>query len=1024
MSSHFRTFLAHSSRAKTITRRRWSRLNRLFRLEDKITPTPTPLYPNLEVYRADMPADGSTMTVDANHDIRYTTGLSNYGVGPFDLRADGAIINNPDGTESIVTNQRVYLDDNNNGYYDPYNATTNPNGDNKSGTSYIEQLAGTFTYHPTHGHMHFDQFAIGRLRLRPADNSLGAVVATGPKTSFCLEDLGVLIDPNTNQPVNLPGRPSSGQYSCAATFEGISIGWRDIYSSGLDGQYIDVTNIPNGNYWLEIECDYANHIQETNETDNISRAQIVISNQPATGFLVMSATPVGAQQAPTDHVDFAFNQAVGSFPVSAVTFTGPPGQTPIAVSSVQMLDAAHARVNFSSQGAIGTYNMTLDPTQITNASGKKLDQNNNGTGGEVGDGYTDIFAIPAPNVQQVSPSGSTAAPVGSVRVTYNRPMSSATFTTADILSFTGPGGDLLGTITGVTPVTSGGQSTAFDISFTSVSNPGAYAMVIGPEVQDPNGNFVDQNNNGIPHETADQFTTTFTIPVAGVVGPDTFGYTSVNVPLQSLEILNTTGAQSLTFSNTDDGNVSIPLGTNSFNFYGQTYTGSNQLYVGTNGMVTFGQGSNAYTNGNLANGLTYNSTTIYPPTIAPLWSDLIKGTGSPQALYRLDDLNGDTIPDRLIIEWNQVWHYSSSPSGITFQAVLQLNTGNTPGQMLFNYPDLDTGDGNSNGASATVGIRANGQGASNLQISLNGSGTQVGANKAILVSVPTVSSISRLDPNPASDGIIHYQVTFSNGVTGVDSADFAVTTTGNIAMATVIGVMPTADAKVWQVLVDTHTGSGTVRLDLVDNDSIISTSGAKLGGAGLLNGDYKSGEVYTIVQQPPKVFYVAYQDDSAQRSRIDNIRVTFDHPVTFAGAPEAAFQIVGPNGPIALSVDTSLGTMEQTVAKLTFSPGPGVEFGSLMDGNYTLKVIASQVNTAGVALDGDGNGTGGDDYTTSFYRLFGDITGDRSVATNDFTAFRAAFNSSVNVIAFDFNNDGAVSASDFVAFSQRFNSSI
>src|SRR5207302_8890402 len=123
-----------------------------------------------------------------------------------------------------------------------------------------------------------------RLRIRPADNSLGAVVAVGPKTSFCLEDLG-------NTYTTLPGHPATGQYTCATSFEGISVGWRDIYSSGLDGQYINVSNVPNGNYWLDIECDYANHIQETNENDNISRSMITIGNQPATGFLVLSATP-------------------------------------------------------------------------------------------------------------------------------------------------------------------------------------------------------------------------------------------------------------------------------------------------------------------------------------------------------------------------------------------------------------------------------------------------------------------------------------------------------------------------------------------------------------------------------------------------------------------------------------------------------------------------------------------------------------------------------------------------------------
>src|SRR5262249_50744856 len=155
--------------------------------------------------------------------------------------------------------------------------------------------------------------------------------------------------------------------------------------------------------------------------------------------------------------------------------------------------------------------------------------------------------------------------------------------------------------------------------------------------------------------------------------------------------------------------------------------------------------------------------------------------------------------------------------------------------------------------------------------------------------------------------------------TGVDPSDFSLTTTGDISGATVTGVMPTADPKVWQMLVDTHIGGGTVRLNLVDNDSIISLSGARLGGAGLLNGDFAAGEVYTIVQQPPQVFSVTFGDGSAQRSQVKSIQVAFDHPVVFTDTPNNTFQIIGPNGQINVAVDTSLSDPEQTIAKLTFS---------------------------------------------------------------------------------------------------------
>ncbi|MFL5328737.1 MAG: lysyl oxidase family protein [Gemmataceae bacterium] len=988
-----------TSCGNSLRKYRRSRLS-VTQLEVRINPA-GPMLPNLQIYQPDMPT--GTVTVNSNHEIRFTTSLTNAGMGAFDLRADGAVINNADGTQSIVTNQRIYNDDNNNGKYDPYNASTNPTGDK----TYNEQLAGTFSYHPTHGHMHFNEFAIARLRIRGPGNSLGDVVAVGPKTSFCLEDLG--------QPYpTLPGSPTSAVYFCAASYEGISVGWKDVYSSGLDGQFINVMNIPNGDYWLEIEADYANHVQETNETDNISRSMITISNQPATGFLVLSSTPTGGQSTPQSYVDFFFNQAVDSttFTPAAVSMTGPPGQTNIPITSITMISSVQFRANFASQSSIGTYNITLNPALIKNTAGQKLDQNNNTVGGEVGDSFTSIFTITAPSITSASPAGTTAAPVSSVRLTYNRPMVSSTFTVADIVSFTGPGGtNLLSSITNVSPVTAGGLSTQFDVLFSPVSNPGAYVLVIGSNIQDTYGNLVDQNNNGIPNEPADSYTNAFTIPVAGTYGPDAFGYTAKATTYQYVAM---TGAAGITYTNTDDESRALNLGTDTFNFYGTSYTGNTSVFASTNALISFGAADSSYNN-------DLGLPTLAEPVIAALWDDWIIGSATPQVQYLIRDTNGDLINDQLVIEWNQIRHYSTTTGGISFQAVLELNTGNRPGKIVFNYQDLSQGIAQfDNSASATVGLRSNPAMNSTLAVSVDSNNHPlIGDGKAILLSVPSVASITRLDPNPADDGQMHFQVNFSDGVTGVDPTDFTVTSTGGISGAGIAGVVATADPKVWQVIVDSGIGSGTLKVNLIDNDSIISIAGAKLGGAGLINGDYKSSEVYTVVQQAPEVFHLAYGTGAAQRSRVYQIQVAFDHPVTFLNPsnPETAFQVVGPNGPVTVAVNPNLGDAEQTVCMLTFS-GTSTEFGSLKDGKYTLTILANQVNTAGVAFDGNGDGVGGDNYVTHFHRLFGDSNGDGAVDQMDYLAFRDTVGGGPND-AFDFQQNGDVNQADYLEFRNR-----
>jgi hypothetical protein len=139
--------------------------------------------------------------------------------------------------------------------------------------------------------------------------------------------------------------------------------------------------------------------------------------------------------------------------------------------------------------------------------------------------------------------------------------------------------------------------------------------------------------------------------------------------------------------------------------------------------------------------------------------------------------------------------------------------------------------------------------------------------------------------------------------------------------------------------------------------------------------------------------------------------------------------LTGPNGPVTLSVDLSGSSSIWTVAKLTFS-GANTDFTSLKDGRYNLSIFASQVSDlAGNAFDGDGNGTGGDDYTlvgdpatNKLFRHFGDSNGSGTVDAIDFGAFLAAFGT--NNSTFDFDGGGTVDAVDFGQFVSRFGTGI
>ena len=111
---------------------------------------------------------------------------------------------------------------------------------------------------------------------------------------------------------------------------------------------------------------------------------------------------------------------------------------------------------------------------------------------------------------------------------------------------------------------------------------------------------------------------------------------------------------------------------------------------------------------------------------------------------------------------------------------------------------------------------------------------------------PWVVSSLRADANPTNAASVHFTVTFSEPVTGVDTSDFTLTTSG-ITGAAISGVSGVSGSSVYTVTVSTgSSGTGTLRLNVVDNDSILDGVGQPLGGVSAGNGNYSSGETYSV----------------------------------------------------------------------------------------------------------------------------------------------------------------------------------
>ncbi|CAG5896501.1 unnamed protein product [Menidia menidia] len=114
-------------------------------------------------------------------------------------------------------------------------------------------------WHSCHQHYHsMDAFSNYDL----LDVVTGRKVAEGHKASFCLEDTGC--DPGFRR-----------RYACTTHTQGLSPGCHDTYAANIDCQWIDITDVPPGNYILKVTVNPNFHVQESDFSNNVVRCEIM-----------------------------------------------------------------------------------------------------------------------------------------------------------------------------------------------------------------------------------------------------------------------------------------------------------------------------------------------------------------------------------------------------------------------------------------------------------------------------------------------------------------------------------------------------------------------------------------------------------------------------------------------------------------------------------------------------------------------------------------------------------------------------
>jgi hypothetical protein len=146
--------------------------------------------------------------------------------------------------------------------------TTNAEEKNIERAHVDETSSGELVYSAGDGHHHWHLQKIASYSLWNASKT--AEVAPAQKVGFCLDDsqhVETSIGPSS--PVYsdnvAPFREFCQRYRPNATslFEGISVGWRDVYDSSLAFQWVDLSNVLPGEYWLREDVNRLGFVKET-----------------------------------------------------------------------------------------------------------------------------------------------------------------------------------------------------------------------------------------------------------------------------------------------------------------------------------------------------------------------------------------------------------------------------------------------------------------------------------------------------------------------------------------------------------------------------------------------------------------------------------------------------------------------------------------------------------------------------------------------------------------------------------------
>ncbi|MFE7511882.1 lysyl oxidase family protein [Streptomyces sp. NPDC057540] len=139
---------------------------------------------------------------------------------------------------------------------------------------------GTMEWDPRPGHVHWHFTDFASYRLLKADKK--EAVRSG-KEAFCLANTDAVdyTVKNANwHPYNTDLSTACGQENSISVREVLDVGSGDTYTQDLPGQSFDITDVPNGTYYIQVLANPAKRLKETSLDNNSALRKVVLGGTP------------------------------------------------------------------------------------------------------------------------------------------------------------------------------------------------------------------------------------------------------------------------------------------------------------------------------------------------------------------------------------------------------------------------------------------------------------------------------------------------------------------------------------------------------------------------------------------------------------------------------------------------------------------------------------------------------------------------------------------------------------------------